>query len=130
MKVQKVLVALAVVMPIGAAAADDYTAWPKSAPAKCLMDRGDGKLANFGAADTNCGPIGDTTRAPRAYVLSDQFEGLIRSIKLGDAPGTKTMMTGFWRTTNRSPALNSCWKTMVKTCGAESIDQTIEGAKP
>jgi hypothetical protein len=130
MKVLQVLLALAVVMPIGAASAEDYSAWPKSQQAKCLMDRGDSKVAAFAAVDSNCGPVGDATRAGRAFVLGDEFEDLIRSIKLGDAQGTKTMMTGFWRTTNRSPALNSCWKTMVKTCGAESIDATVEAAKP
>jgi hypothetical protein len=122
--------ALAVTAFVNAAAADDYDAWPKSPAAKCLMDRGDGKLANFAAADSNCGPVGDNTRAPRGFVLSDEFEDLIRSIKLGDAQGTRTMMTGFWRTTNRSPALQSCWKTMVKTCGAEDIGAAIEAAKP
>jgi hypothetical protein len=130
MKVLKALLAVAVLMPIGAASADDYQTWPKSQQAKCLMDRGDSKVAVFAAADSNCGPVGDATRAARGYVLSDEFEDLIRSIRLGDAQGTKTMMTGFWRTTNRSPALNSCWKTMVKTCGAENIGATVEAAKP
>ena len=130
MKVLSALLALTVLMPIGAASADDYSAWPKSPAAKCLMDRGDSKVAAFAAVDSNCGPVGDATRAGRAFVLGDEFEDLIRSIKLGDAQGTKTMMTGFYRTTNRSPALNSCWKTMVKTCGAENIDATVEAAKP
>jgi len=130
MKGLYIALALAVTASVNAAAADDYNAWPKSPAAKCLMDRGDSKVAAFAAADSNCGPVGDATRAARGYVLSDEFEDLIRSIKLGDAQGTKTMMTGFWRTTNRSPALNSCWKTMVKTCGAENIDATVEAAKP
>ncbi len=130
MKVLKGLLAVAVLLPIGAASADELQSWPKSTPAKCLMERGDSKVAAFAAADANCGPVGDSSRAGRAYVLSDEFEDLIRSIRLGDAQGTKTMMTGFWRTTNRSPALNSCWKTMVKTCGAESIGATVEAAKP
>jgi len=122
--------ALSVTAFVNAAQADDYTAWPKSDQAKCLMDRGDSKVAAFAAIDSNCGPVGDATRAGRAFVLGDEFEDLIRSIRLGDAAGTKTMMTGFYRTTNRSPALNSCWKTMVKKCGAEAIDATIEAAKP
>jgi hypothetical protein len=130
MKVLKAALAVAVLMPIGAASADDYTAWPKSQPAKCLMERGDSKVAAFAAADANCGPVGDATRAARGYVLSDEFEDLIRSIKLGDAQGTKTMMTGFWRTTNRSPALKSCWQAMVKLCGADNIAATVEAAKP
>jgi hypothetical protein len=130
MKVLTLALALAVTASVNAAHADDYNAWPKSPAAKCLMDRGDSKVAAFAAVDSNCGPVGDATRAARGYVLSDEFEDLIRSIKLGDAAGTKTMMTGFYRTTNRSPALNSCWKTMVKTCGAENIGDTVEAAKP
>ena len=122
--------ALAAAAFVNAAHADDYNTWPKSPAAKCLMDRGDSKVAAFAAVDSNCGPVGDATRAGRAFVLGDEFEDLIRSIKLGDAAGTKTMMTGFWRTTNRSPALQSCWKAMVKTCGAEDIGATIEAAKP
>lgn len=122
--------ALAVTAFVNAAQADDYTAWPKSPAAKCLMDRGDSKVAAFAAIDSNCGPVGDATRAGRAFVLGDEFEDLIRSIKLGDAAGTKTMMTGFYRTTNRSPALNSCWKTMVQKCGADDIAATVEAAKP
>ena len=130
MKGLMIAAALAVTASVNAAHADDYNTWPKSAQAKCLMDRGDSKVAAFAALDANCGPVGDSSRAGRAFVLADEFEDLIRSIKLGDAQGTKTMMTGFYRTTNRSPALNSCWKTMVKTCGAEAIDATIEAAKP
>ena len=130
MKVLQAALALVVLMPIAAASADDYSTWPKSQPAKCLMDRGDSKVAAFAAIDSNCGPVGDATRAGRAFVLGDEFEDLIRSIRLGDAAGTKQMLTGFYRTTNRSPALNSCWKTMVQKCGAESIGATIEAAKP
>ncbi|WP_395016502.1 hypothetical protein [Dongia sp.] len=130
MKGMCIALALAATAFVNAAAADDYSAWPKSAPAKCLMDRGDSKVAAFAAVDANCGPVGDASRAGRAFVLGDEFEDLIRSIKLGDAAGTKQMMTGFYRTTNRSPALNSCWKTMVQKCGAESIGATIEAAKP
>ena len=130
MKVLSALPALAVFLSIGTASADDYSTWPKSQQAKCLMERGDTQVAALAAADANCGPVGDATRAGRGYVLADEFEDLIRSIKLGDAQGTKTMMTGFYRTTNRSPALNSCWKTMVKKCGAENIDATVEAAKP
>ena len=130
MKGLLIAAALAVAAFVNAAQADDYTAWPKSQAAKCLMDRGDSKVAAFAAVDANCGPVGDPTRAGRAFVLGDEFEDLIRSIKLGDAAGTKTMMTGFYRTTNRSPALNSCWKTMVKTCGADNIAATVDAAKP
>ena len=115
---------------VNAAQAEDYSSWPKSDQAKCLMDRGDSKVAAFAAVDANCGPVGDASRAGRAFVLGDEFEDLIRSIKLGDAAGTKTMMTGFYRTTNRSPALNSCWKTMVTKCGADDIAATVEAAKP
>ena len=122
--------ALAVAAFVNAAHADDYTSWPKSPAAKCLMDRGDSKVAAFAAIDSNCGPVGDATRAGRAFVLGDEFEDLIRSIKLGDAAGTKQMMAGFYRTTNRSPALNSCWKTMVQKCGADDIAATVDAAKP
>jgi hypothetical protein len=130
MKGLYVALALAVTASVNTAAADDIQSWGKSPAGKCLMDRGDSKVAAFAAVDANCGPVGDSTRAGRAFVLGDEFEDLIRSIRLGDAAGTQTMMTGFYRTTNRSPALNSCWKTMVKKCGAESIDATIEAAKP
>jgi hypothetical protein len=130
MKVLYVALVLAAAAAVNTAQADDLSTWPKSPAAKCLMDRGDSKVAAFAAVDANCGPVGDSTRAGRAFVLGDEFEDLIRSIKLGDAAGTKQMLTGFYRTTYRSPALISCWKAMVQKCGAESIAATIEAAKP
>jgi hypothetical protein len=54
----------------------------------------------------------------------------MRAIRLGDPQGVKTLMTALWRTQNRSPALGSCWKAMVKTCNAEKIGEAIEAAKP
>lgn len=130
MKILYLALALAVVAPVSAAGADDYNAWKTSPAAKCLMERGDGKLATFAAADANCGPVGDTSRAARGFVLANDFETVMRSIRLGDAQGVKTMMTALWRTQNRSPALASCWKAMVKVCNADEIAQTIEAAKP
>jgi hypothetical protein len=130
MKGLTIALALAVIAPVNIAAAQDYTSWPTSPAAKCLMERGDSTLAKLAASDTNCGPVGDATRASRGYVLADEFEDLIRSIKLGDANGTQQMMRGFYRTTNLSPALNSCWKTKVTACGADNIGATVEAAKP
>src|SRR3954454_24626711 len=112
MKGLTIALALAVIAPLNAAVADDLDSWKTSPAAKCLMDRGDAKLASFAAADTNCGPVGDNTRAPRGFVLSNDFETVMRAIRLGDPQGVKTLMTALWRTQNRSPALGSCWKTM------------------
>ncbi len=130
MRAISIAVALAVIAPAFAAQAEDLNSWRTSPAGRCLMDRGDSKLANFASADANCGPVGDSTRAARAFVLANDFETVIHAIRLGDQDGVKTMMTALWRTQNRSPALTSCWKTMVKVCGADEIGAAIEGAKP
>ena len=129
MKVTKVLLAFAVLMPIGAASADEFQTWPKSNQAKCLMDRGDSKVAAFAAADTNCGPVGDSSRAARAFVLANAYGDVIHAIRSGDAKGTKDLMTLLWQTQNRSPALQSCWKTMIKVCDAAEMGQAIDAMK-
>jgi hypothetical protein len=128
MKVLKVLLALAVLMPIGAASADEFSTWPKSNQAKCLMDRGDSKVAAFAAADANCGPVGDSSRAARAFVLGDAFEDVIRGISSGDAKGAKDLMNVLWQIQNRSPQLQSCWKTMIKVCDAAEYGAAIDAA--
>jgi hypothetical protein len=130
MKALPIALALAVIIPMNAVQADDLNGWRTSPAGRCLMDRGDSKLANFAAADANCGPVGDSTRAARAFVLANDFETVIRAIGLGDQAGVQTLMTALWRTQNRSPALTSCWKTMVKVCDAEKIGEAIEAAKP
>jgi hypothetical protein len=130
MKIFNIAVALAAIVSVNAAQADDLTTWRASAAGKCLMDRGDSNVAKFAATDANCGPVGDSTRAARAFVLANDFETVIHAIGLGDPQGVKTMMTALWRTQNRSPALGSCWKTMVKVCNADEIGKTIEAAKP
>jgi len=96
----------------------------------CLMDRGDQKLAAFAAADSNCGPVGDPTRASRGYVLSDAVEDAYRAANSGDAKGAQQLMRVLWNIQSRSPALTSCWKTMVKTCDAAAIGESVEAAKP
>src|SRR3954465_8153537 len=121
MKALYILLALAALAPLGAARADDLGVWKKSPATQCLMDRGDAKLASFAAADTNCGPVGDNTRAPRGYVLSDAAEDAYRAANSGDAKGAKDLMKVLWQIQNRSPALQSCWKTMVKACDAPGI---------
>jgi hypothetical protein len=128
MKVLTVLLALAALMPIGAASADDFQTWPKSNQAKCLMDRGDSKVAAFAAIDVNCGPVGDSSRAARAFVLANAYGDVIRGIKSGDTKGTKDLMNLLWQTQNRSPALQSCWKTMIKTCDAADMGKAIDDA--
>ena len=128
MKALKILLALTVLTPIGAASADEFQSWPKSNQAKCLMDRGDSKVASFAAADTNCGPVGDSSRAARAFVLADAYEDVIRGIKSGDAKGAKDLMNVLWQIQNRSPALTSCWKTMIKACDAAEIGKAIDDA--
>jgi hypothetical protein len=130
MKTRYFALALAVIAPLSAAQAEDLTSWGTSSAGRCLMDRGDSNMAKFNAVDNNCGPVGDATRVARAFVLANDFETVIRSIRLGDQDGTKTLMTALWRTQNRSPALTSCWKTMVKVCGADEIGAAIEAAKP
>ncbi len=128
MKVLQALLALAVVIPIGAASADEFQTWPKSVQAKCLMDRGDSKVAVLAAADANCGPVGDSSRASRAFVLADAYEDVIRGISSGDAKGAKDLMNVLWQTQNRSPQLQSCWKTMIKACDAAEIGKAIDAA--
>ncbi len=130
MKGLTIALALAVIAPLNVAVAQDYTSWPGSDVSKCLMERGDTTVAKLAATDANCGPVGDPSRAGRGYVLADEFEDLIRSIRLGDANGTQQMMRGFYRTTNISPAMNSCWKTKVAACNAQSIGAAVEAAKP
>jgi hypothetical protein len=128
MKVLKVLAALAVLTPIGAASADDFSTWPKSAQAKCLMERGDTTVAARAAADANCGPVGDSSRAGRAFVLADAYEDVIRGISSGDAKGAKDLMNVLWQIQNRSPQLQSCWKTMIKVCDAADMGKAIDDA--
>jgi hypothetical protein len=128
MKVLKVLLGLAVLMPIGAASADDFQTWPKSVQAKCLMERGDTTVAARAAADANCGPVGDSSRAGRAFVLADAVEDVMRGISSGDAKGAKDLMNVLWQIQNRSPALQSCWKTMIKVCDAAEIGKAVDDA--
>jgi hypothetical protein len=130
MKAVHIVLALAALAPLSAARADDLDTWKTSPVTKCLMDRSDGKLATFAAADTNCGPLGDNTRAPRGFVLSDAAEDAYRAANSGDAKGAKDLMRVLWQIQSRSPALGSCWKTMVKLCDAAKIGEAIEAAKP
>jgi hypothetical protein len=130
MKAVHIVVALAALVPLSAARGGDLGTWGKTPATKCLMDRSDGKLATFAAADTNCGPLGDNTRAPRGYVLSDAVEDAYRAANSGDAKGAKDLMRVLWQIQSRSPALQSCWKTMVKLCDAAQIGEAIEAAKP
>lgn len=130
MKAVHFVLALAVLAPLNAARADDLDAWKKSPATMCLMDRGDGKLASFAAADANCGPVGDSSRAPRGYVLSDAVEDAFRAANSGDAKGAKNLMRVLWQIQSRSPELGSCWQTMVKMCDAARIGEAIEAAKP
>src|SRR4051812_16298176 len=129
MKAVHIVLTLAAMAPLSAAHADDLGAWNKSPALKCLMDRGDAKLAGFAAADANCGPVGDTSRAPRGYVLSDAVEDAYRAANSGDAKGAKDLMKVLYQIQSRSPALTSCWKTMVKTCDAAPIGEAIEAVK-
>jgi len=130
MKAVHIVLALAAMAPLSAARADDLDIWKKSPATMCLMDRSDGKLAAFAAADANCGPVGDSSRAPRGYVLSDAVEDAFRAVNSGDAKGGKDLMKVLWQIQNRSPMLGSCWKTMVKNCDAAKIGESIEAAKP
>ena len=129
MKALTILLAAAlVVAATGQAFADDATTWGKSVKGKCLMDRRDGTVAKLAAADANCGPVGDPSRASRAFVLANSFADVARAVDSGDAAGAKDVMNAFWQTQNRSPMFASCWKTIVKACDAADINQTIEGA--
>jgi hypothetical protein len=130
MKAVHIALALAAMAPLGAAHADDLGIWKKSPATKCLMERGDAKLAAFAAADANCGPVGDATRASRGFVLSDAVEDAYRAANSGDAKGAKDLMRVLWQIQNRSAALGSCWKTMVKVCDAAPIGEAIDAAKP
>jgi hypothetical protein len=129
MKIAHLVLAFAALAPLSAAHADDLV-WKKSPAMMCLMDRGDKKLAVFAAADENCGPIGVASRAPRGFVLSDAAEDAYRAANSGDAEGGKKLMGVLWQIQSRSPALASCWKTMVKFCDAAKIGEAIEAAKP
>jgi len=126
MKALHILPALAFIIGIGQASADEVQTWGKSDQAKCLMDRGDRSVAKFAAADTNCGPVGDSSRAARAFVLANGFAEVAHAVNSGDAAGAKNVMNVLWQTQNRSPALTSCWKTMVKVCGADEIGTAID----
>lgn len=128
MKALHVLLVLAVLAPLGAAQADDLSMWQKSPITKCLMERGDRTLAAYAAADANCGPVGDATRASRGYVLSDAAEDAYRAANSGDAQGAKQLMRVLWQIQSRSPELASCWKTMVKMCDAGKIGEAVEAA--
>jgi hypothetical protein len=130
MKAVHIALALAAFAPLGAAHADDLGTWKKSPATMCLMDRSDGNLAKFAAADTNCGPVGDTSRAPRGFVLSDAVEDAYRAVNSGDAEGAKRIKGVLWDIQNRSPALGSCWKTMLKLCDAASVGESVEAVKP
>ena len=128
MKAVHILLAFAALAPMSAARADDLGTWKKSPATMCLMDRSDGKLATFAAADTNCGPVGDATRASRGFVLSDAVEDAYRAANSGDAKGAKDLMKVLWQIQGRSPALASCWQTMVKVCDAAKIGEAVEDA--
>jgi hypothetical protein len=128
MRALTILLALAVIVPIGRASADDLQAWGKSAEGKCLMDRGDRSVSTFAAADTNCGPVGDSSRAARAFVLANSFADVVKAVNSGDAAGAKDVMNVLWQTQNRSPMLTSCWKTMIKVCDAAEIGKTIDAS--
>jgi hypothetical protein len=128
MKALHIFLAVAIVAPLGAAHADDAGVWKKSPATKCLMDRGDQKLAAFAAADANCGPIGNSSRAPRGFVLSDAAEDAYRAANSGDAKGGRDLMRVLFQIQGRSPELASCWKTMLKICDAASIGEAVEAA--
>ena len=133
MKALHVLLVGAVLAPLGSAQlgvaqADDLSIWQKSTITKCLMDRGDRKLAAYAAADASCGPVGDPSRASRGYVLSDAAEDAYRAANSGDAAGAKGLMRVLWQIQNRSPELGSCWKTMVQMCDAGKIGEAVEAA--
>jgi len=124
----KILLAAAFVVATGQAFADEVPGWGKSVEAKCLMDRGDRTVAKLAAADANCGPVGDPSRASRAFVLANAFGDVAKAVNSGDASGAKDVMNVLWQTQNRSPMFASCWKTMVKACDAADIGQTIDAA--
>jgi hypothetical protein len=128
MRARQILLALTFIMGVGQASADDVQTWGKSVQGKCLMDRGDRSVAKFAAADTNCGPVGDSSRAARAFVLANGFSEVARAVSSGDAAGAKDVMNVLWQAQNRSPALTSCWKTMIKVCDAAEIGKAIDAA--
>jgi len=130
MKALTIVLALAAFAPLTAAHADDLGTWKKSPATACLMDRSDGNLAKFAAADENCGPVGDPSRASRGFVLSDAVEDAYRAVNSGDAEGAKRIKRVLWDIQNRSPALGSCWKTMVKLCDAASVGESVDSVKP
>jgi hypothetical protein len=120
--------ALSFIAGIGQASADEAQAWGKSVQGKCLMDRGDRSTAKFAAADANCGPVGDSSRASRAFVLANAFADVARAVNSGDTAGAQDVMNVLWQAQNRSPMLTSCWKTMIKVCDAAEIGKTIDAS--
>ena len=128
MRAFKILLAATFVVVTGQAFADEVPAWGKSVQGKCPMDRGDRSVAKFAAADANCGPVGDASRAARAFVLANAFADVARAVNSGDAAGAKDVMNVLWQTQNRSPMLASCWKTMIKICDAADIGKTIDAS--
>lgn len=128
MKTLHILSVLAFIIGIGQASADEAATWGKSVQAKCLMDRGDRSVAKFAGADTNCGPVGDSSRAARAFVLANGFAEVAHAVNSGDAAGAKDVMNVLWQAQNRSPALTSCWQTMIKVCDAADIGAAIDAA--
>src|SRR4051812_4910272 len=93
MKTSTIAFAFAVFASAFAAQAEDLNGWRTSPAGRCIMDRGDSNVAKFAAVDANCGPVSDSTRAARAFVLSNDFETVIKAIRLGDQDGVKTLMT-------------------------------------
>jgi len=88
----EILLATAFVLVTGQAFADEVPAWGKSVQAKCLMDRGDRTVAKLAAADANCGPVGDPSRASRAFVLANAFGDVAKAVNSGDASGAKAVI--------------------------------------
>jgi hypothetical protein len=128
MRALHIPLALVFIAGIGQASADEAQTWGKSDQAKCLMDRGDRSTAKFAAADANCGPVGDASRASRAFVLANTFADVAKAVNSGDSAGTKDVMNVLWQAQNRSPMLASCWKTMVKVCDAAEIGKEIDAS--
>jgi hypothetical protein len=128
MRAFQIPLALAFIAGIGQASADEAQNWGKSVQGKCLMDRGDRSVAKFAAADANCGPVGDSSRAARAFVLANAFADVARAVNSGDSAGAKDVMNVLWQAQNRSPMLTSCWKTMIKVCDAAEIGKAIDAS--
>jgi hypothetical protein len=122
------LASAALVVATAPVFADEVPGWGKSVQAKCLMDRGDKSVAKLAAAEPNCGPVGDPTRASRAFVLANAFGDVARAVNSGDAAGAKNVMNVLWQTQSRSPMFASCWKTMIQLCDAGEIGNTIDAS--